>query len=807
MNPWTRIQRVVLAVLLSFATPVVALAAPCGTDATTPAAGASLAAQARAAMAIVIAPSTLPDGTLDQPYEEALSATGGFEPYVFQCLSGELPDGLALESDGRLHGIPAAAGTWSFVVGANDVQGQFGSQAYTIRIDPPVIVVAPATAPGGTVGVPYELLFDASGGTAPYTYATTAGALPPGLFLSSDGTLNGTPNTPGTHGFTVTATDNYERTGERAYAITVASATITITPGALPDALVGAAYEQPLAASGGTGPYSFSVASGTLPPGMSLDGDGIIDGTPEAPGSYAFVAAATDAFGQSGEQAYTLVVAAPVIVLSPATLADATLGVDYHATFSASGGNAPYTFEVTDGALPPGLFLASDGALTGAPTAAGAHDFTVTATDNYDQTGSQAYRLVVAGATITLVPTSLPDGEVDLPYQQAISATGGTAPYLFALGGGTLPPGLVLATDGTLAGTPTQPGAYAFTVVAMDAQERTGEQAYTVAIAATALPDPTEDPDVVGLLTSQVSTVRTFATTQIDNVHRRLETLHDGSGEGWGFWIAGSVRQGDRDGDAGNSPASFETSGVTGGTDYRPGGAIAFGAALGFARDRTAVGDRGSRNDGDAPSGVSYMSWHPEDLPFFLDGMGGHQTLHFDVQRVSADGATFLGRRTGKQRFTSWAGGYEHRRDAFLFSPYARVDAANARLHGFAEEGDDPLALHYGSQAVDLRTTTLGFRMHYRMDTEWGAVEPRLRVEFQRDFHEDRGVAIRYANQADSPVFLTSPVALDRDRIVLELGTVLRTHWYGLLLRVDYVGVYGGYNDDEHALRFSFQED
>src|SRR5690606_14745840 len=238
----------------------------------------------------------------------------------------------------------------------------------------------------------------------------TSGTLPPGLFLSSDGTLNGAPTNPGTHGFVVTATDNYNRTGEQAYSISVASATIAIAPTSLPDALVGTAYEQPAVVSGGPGPYSFAVASGSLPPGMAMDGDGIIDGTPEAPGTFSFVVAATDAFEQAGEQPYTLVVAAPDITLSPTTLQDATVGVDYQATISASGGNAPYTFAVTAGDLPRGLFLSSDGTLEGTPDTAGDHAFTVTATDNFNQAGSHAFTLHVAGATILVSPSSLPDG-------------------------------------------------------------------------------------------------------------------------------------------------------------------------------------------------------------------------------------------------------------------------------------------------------------------------------------------------------------------------------------------------------------
>ena len=190
------------------------------------------------------------------------------------------------------------------------------------------------------------------------------------------------------------------------------AAPIVLDPTSLPDATVGTAYEQPLSASGGTGPYSFAVTSGSLPAGMGMDGDGIVDGTPEAPGDFAFTVMASDASGQSGEQAYALTVLAPVIGLTPTAVPDGTVGVPYEVLFSASGGNGPYTFAVTAGALPPGLLLDSDGVFHGEPTAPGDYGFTITAIDNFNQTGDQAYELTVRNATITLAPTTLPAGSV-----------------------------------------------------------------------------------------------------------------------------------------------------------------------------------------------------------------------------------------------------------------------------------------------------------------------------------------------------------------------------------------------------------
>jgi hypothetical protein len=77
--------------------------------------------------------------------------------------------------------------------------------------------LSPAALPNGAVGTAYSQTITASGRASPYTYATTAGALPAGLSLSSSGVLSGTPTTAGTSNFTITATDGASHTGNRAY--------------------------------------------------------------------------------------------------------------------------------------------------------------------------------------------------------------------------------------------------------------------------------------------------------------------------------------------------------------------------------------------------------------------------------------------------------------------------------------------------------------------------------------------------------------------------------------------------------------
>ncbi len=93
--------------------------------------------------------------------------------------------------------------------------------------------------------------------------------------------------------------------------------------------------------------------------------------------------------------------------------------------------------------------------------------------------------------TITLAPTTLPNATLGTPYSQTLTATGGTAPYTFAVTGGTLPPGLTLATTGTLSGTPTGAGSFTFTVTATDHGGATGSRAYTLAVSA---PNPNPLP-------------------------------------------------------------------------------------------------------------------------------------------------------------------------------------------------------------------------------------------------------------------------------------------------------------------------
>jgi hypothetical protein len=171
---------------------------------------------------ITLSPPSLPGGTITQPYSQAVSASGGTGPYTFAVTSGALPNGLGL-SGGTISGTPTGpAGPSNFTITATDTATSCtGSSAYSIVVGCPIITLAPATLPKTFVGTPYNKTITASGGTGSYTFAVTAGSLPPGLTLSPAGNITGAATSGGTFNFTVTATDTAGCTGSLPYSIVV----------------------------------------------------------------------------------------------------------------------------------------------------------------------------------------------------------------------------------------------------------------------------------------------------------------------------------------------------------------------------------------------------------------------------------------------------------------------------------------------------------------------------------------------------------------------------------------------------------
>ena len=336
---------------------------------------------------------------------------------------------------------------------------------------PPTITTT--VGAGGTVGTAYSQTLAATG-DAPITWAVTTGSLPAGLTLSTAGVISGTPTTEGSSQFRVTAT-NSAGSDSKTLGVLIRAAeagtppSITTTVGA--GGTIGAAYNQTLAATG-TAPITWAVTYGSLPAGLTLSTDGVISGTPTTAGSSIFHVTATNSAGSDTKALSILIAAAgtpPSITTS--SLPSGTSGSAYSTTLAAIA-TPPITWSLTSGSLPAGLTLSTAGVISGTPTATGTFGFTVTAS-NSAGTDAKALSIVISSETTPPTPSvtppsmpgsaALPSGSAGSAYNESLNATG-SLPMTWTLVSGSLPPGLTLSPDGTISGTPTQTGTYAFTV-------------------------------------------------------------------------------------------------------------------------------------------------------------------------------------------------------------------------------------------------------------------------------------------------------------------------------------------------------
>ncbi len=177
---------------------------------------------------LTISSVSLPNGATGAAYSATLSASGGVTPVTWSE-TGALPPGLSLSTSGTLAGTPATAGTYSFTVTAVDSSGPALTTSLPVSVvvtDSPVIV-STAPPPAGTLTYPYTGYGSAvaSGGSPPFTWKVTLGAVPPGLTLGADGSLTGTPTAAGSFGFTVTATDSAQppASGSQPFTVTIST--------------------------------------------------------------------------------------------------------------------------------------------------------------------------------------------------------------------------------------------------------------------------------------------------------------------------------------------------------------------------------------------------------------------------------------------------------------------------------------------------------------------------------------------------------------------------------------------------------
>jgi uncharacterized repeat protein (TIGR03803 family) len=420
---------------------------------------------------------------------------------------------------------PTVVGTYTYVLNCGGVE--IGTATLTVS----GVTITTTTLPGGVVSIPYNATVQATGGVPPYTWGSS-GALPAGLSLQATASYTaieviGTPTQFGKYQVTIGVQDssNPPQTGLQTFTVNIASGLVLV--GSLNNGTVGTAYNTTTTATGGLPPYKWSLTSGKLPTGLTLNASsGVISGTPTVPGKYSFSITVTDSEGTPATlaQSYTVSTVVPPLTVVSGDFDNCTVNVLCQGQFTATGGTPPYTWSIEPGEIfPPGLTLASDGIFTGLPTEYNClppdQVFGLYSTLNVQVTDSSTPPVkatgynglcIISGLTIVSIP--LPVATVGVFYQAPPPvATGGLPPYTWKITGPSAQSAQEFGVNPaigavySISGGPTTPGTYQFTYTLTDSEVMPGVNPPFAKMDATLTVDPVAVTSVTTLSSSNVS--------------------------------------------------------------------------------------------------------------------------------------------------------------------------------------------------------------------------------------------------------------------------------------------------------------
>ena len=357
-----------------------------------------------------------PTAYVGQPYEVQIATDpeSGCYPYVrIQIVNSELPPGLTMTPGGLISGTPTVAGLRRFWLWHHDVTAAEGGPSwctyddvsqreFSVPVEAGFLIATTAVKPA-TIGQPYSQTLTATRPinlnppTASETAATwylQSGALPPGVTLSSDGVISGTPSAEGSYQFVVRADLlNGTPPATKTFTLGVHQPVAVTSPFGSAAAEVGVPFRKALTAAGGSGSYTWSVSTGALPAGVAVDAaTGAISGTPQRAGTYSFVVTATDSEGRVATTSAALRVAAKLTIKTSRL----RIATSAHAKLATRGGVLPLRWKVVRGKLPAGVALsAKRGTLTGTARRSGSFRVTVQARDALGAKAQKTLVLVV----------------------------------------------------------------------------------------------------------------------------------------------------------------------------------------------------------------------------------------------------------------------------------------------------------------------------------------------------------------------------------------------------------------------------
>ncbi len=404
---------------------------------------------------------TIPTLAVGCPYTNQLQATGGSPPYSWTLApdSNPLPDGLTLDTNGLLSGIPTASSYFYPVVQVSDSLGAVTNEQVSISVNTELQTYS-APMPAGWVGWSYYGYPPVSGGAQSQTWTIVSNSLPPGLTNDPvNGVISGVPTTNGVFNFTLEINDGCT-IADLDLTITNYPAPLQITTTSLPYPTVGCPYTNQLQALGGTPPYSWALSpdSAPLPDGLNFDTNGVISGIPATAGFFypTFQIGDSDE-SVTNEELYISVNSALMVTSSP--LPPGEVGLNYYGYPPINGGSQTQTWTVVSNSLPPGLTNdPASGVISGIPTTDGIYNFTLEVNDGCSI--ADIPLSVTNYPALQISAASLPIARPNVPYTAQLLETGGIPPVYWytsdSLGE------LILNSDGSITGTPLESGSYNF---------------------------------------------------------------------------------------------------------------------------------------------------------------------------------------------------------------------------------------------------------------------------------------------------------------------------------------------------------